>query len=85
MGVSSETYRRRRGDVLMGRCGYVPLRRPSDVPMRRISFETCLRGREDVPMRRLCYVLLRRRHVVPIRCCGDVLMRHLGDVPSRHR
>ena len=35
MGVSFETYRRRRRDVLMGRRRYVPLRRLGDVPMRR--------------------------------------------------
>ena len=35
MGVSFETYRRRRRDILMGSCGYVPLRRLGDVPMRR--------------------------------------------------
>ena len=35
MGVSFETYRRRRRDVLMGRRGYVPLRRLGDVPMKR--------------------------------------------------
>ena len=34
-GVSFETYRRRRRDVLMRRRGYVPLRRLGDVPMRR--------------------------------------------------
>ena len=35
MGVSFETYRRRRWDVLMGRRSYVTLRRLGDVPMRR--------------------------------------------------
>ena len=41
MGVSFETYLRRRGDVLMGRRHYVPLRRRHDIPIRR---------REDVPL-----------------------------------
>ena len=35
LGVSFGSYRRRRRDVLMGRGGYVPLRRLSDVPLRR--------------------------------------------------
>ena len=35
LGVSFGSYRRRHRDVLMGRCGYVPLRRPGDVPLRR--------------------------------------------------
>ena len=30
-----------------------------------------------------CYVLLRHRHDVPVRCRGDVLMKRLGDVPSK--
>ena len=34
-GVSFETYRRRRRDVLMGRRGYVTLRHLGDVPMKR--------------------------------------------------
>ena len=35
LGVSFGSYRRRRRDVLMGRSGYVPLRRLGDVPLRR--------------------------------------------------
>ena len=35
LGVSFGSYRRRRRDVLMGRGGYVPLRRLSDVALRR--------------------------------------------------
>ena len=38
--VSFGSYRRRRRDVLMGRGGYVPLRRLSDVPLRRHWVET---------------------------------------------
>ena len=34
LGVSFGSYRRRRRDVLMGRNGYVPLRRLGDVPLR---------------------------------------------------
>ena len=50
-GVSFETYLRCRGDVLMGRCHYVPLRRRHDTPIRR---------REDVPLRRRWVFHLRR-------------------------
>ena len=35
LGVSFETYLRRRGDILMGRRHYVPLRRLHDIPIRR--------------------------------------------------
>ena len=35
LGVSFGSYRRRRRDVLIGRSGYVPLRRVGDVPLRR--------------------------------------------------
>ena len=35
MDVSFEAYRGRLRDVLVGRHGYVPLRRLGDVPMRR--------------------------------------------------
>ena len=35
LGVSFGSYRRRRRDVLMGRGGYVPLRRLCDIPLRR--------------------------------------------------
>ena len=35
LGVSFGSYRRRRRDVLMGRRGYVPLRRPGDVQLKR--------------------------------------------------
>ena len=36
LGVSFGSYRRRCRDVLMGRRGYVPLRRLGDVPLRRL-------------------------------------------------
>ena len=36
-------------------------------------------------MERRCYILLSPRHAVPIRCCGDVPLRHLSDVPPRRR
>ena len=54
MGVSFETYLKRRGDVLMRRRHYVPLRRRHD---------TIIRLREDVPLTRLGEVPLRRRWV----------------------
>ena len=54
MGVSFETYLKRRGDVLMRRRHYVPLRRRHDI---------IIRLREDVPLTRLRDVPLRRRWV----------------------
>ena len=62
MGVSFETYLRRRGDVLMRRRHYVPLRRLHDIPIR------C----EDVPLTRLRDVPLRRRWVFHLRRTCDV-------------
>ena len=35
MGISFESYRRRRNDVVIGRRGYLLLRHLGDVPMRR--------------------------------------------------
>ena len=63
LGVSFETYLRRRGDVLMGRRHYVPMGRHHDIPIRR---------REDVPLRRLGDVPLRRRWVFHLRRTCDV-------------
>ena len=86
-GVLFGTYRRRRRDVLMGHGGCVPLRRLSDVPLRRrwvFHLWLVLRRRGDVLIGR-CYVLLRHCGDVPIWCCGDVPLRCLGDVPSRLR
>ena len=51
MGISFETFLRRRGDVLEGRRCYVLLRRRYDVPIKR---------RGDVPLRRLGDVTSRR-------------------------
>ena len=49
-----------------------------------VSFETCFRRHGDVLMGPHCYVLLRHRHKVPIRCCGEIPLRRLGDVvPGR--
>ena len=53
LGVSFETYRRRRRDVLMGRHGYVPLRRLGDVPLNVVGcfiwdlFETSWRRTDE--------------------------------------
>ena len=58
LGVSFETYLRPRGDVLMGRRHYVPMRHHHDIPIRR---------REDVPLRRLADVPLRRHWVFHLR------------------
>ena len=51
MGVSFDTYLRRRGDVPTGRHYYASLRRRYDIPIRR---------REDIPLGRLGDVPLRR-------------------------
>ena len=67
MGVSFETYLRRRGDVLMRRRHYVPLRRGHDIPLRR---------REDVPLRRLDDVPLRRYWVFHLRRTCDFSGTH---------
>ena len=84
LGVSFGSYRRRRSDVLMGRRGYVPLRRFGDVPLRR-RWVFHLRRRGDVLMRRRHYVPLRRGHDIPIRCREDVPLRRLDGVPLRCR
>ena len=63
MGVSFETYLRRRRDILMGRRHYVPLRRRHNIPIRR---------REDIPLRRPGDVPLRRRWVLHLRRTCDV-------------
>ena len=85
MGVSFETFLRRRGDVMMGRRCYVLLRRYYDVPIRRCR-DAPLRGLGDVPsrrrwvfhLRRTCDVTgtyretsLRRRHDV-LMSCGEL-------------
>ena len=63
MGVSFETWLRRRVDVLMGRRHYVPMRRHRNIPIRH---------RQDVPLRRLGDVPLRRRWVLHLRRTCDV-------------
>ena len=47
------------------------------------SFETCLRCCRDVLIGCHCYLLFRRCHNVPIRCCGDIPLGRLVNVPSR--
>ena len=58
MGVLFETYLKHRGDVLMGRHHYAPLRSCHEIPIRR---------REEVPLRRLGDVPLRCRSVFHLR------------------
>ena len=58
MGVSFKTRLRRRGDVMIGCCCYVLLRRRYDVPIRR---------RGDALLRRLGDVLSRRRWMFHLR------------------
>ena len=58
LGVSFGSYRRRRRDVLMGRRGYVPLKRLGDVPLRCLgcfiwdSFETSWRRTDGTSLLR---------------------------------
>ena len=59
MGVPFETCLRRRGEVMMGRCCYLILRRRYDVPIRRRG-DAPLRRLSDVPSRR-CWVFHLRR------------------------
>ena len=83
--VTFGTYRRRRRDVIMGRHGYIPLRRFSDVPLRVVG--CFIWDLSETSWRRLigrdCCVLLRRRHNVPIRRRIGVPLRRLADVPPR--
>ena len=73
LGVLFGNYRRRRRDVLIGRGGYVPLRRRGDVLMGRRHCVPMGRHhdipirREDVPLRRLGDVPLRRHWVFHLR------------------
>ena len=78
------TYKARRRDLLMGRCGYVLLRRIGDVPLKS-HLVFYLRLIWDVLETYSCYASLRRRHDVPIRLRGEVPLRRLGNVPSRRR
>ena len=88
MGVSFETFLRRRGDVLIGRRCYILLRRHHDVPRRR---------RGDVPLTRLGDVPPRRRWMfylrptcnvsgtyrqTSLRCRHDVLLPG-GNIPGK--
>ena len=50
-----------------------------------VSLETCLRRRGDKLIGRCCYFLLRRRHNIQIRRRGNVLLKHVSDVPQRRR
>ena len=59
MGVLFEACLRRRGDLLMGRHHYVPMRRHQDIPIRR-SEDVLLRRLGDVPLRRSWVFHLRR-------------------------
>ena len=76
LGVSFGGYRRLRRDVLMGRGGYVPLRRLGDLLTER---------RHYVPMRRHHNIPIRRREDASLRRREDVSLRRLGDVPLRRR
>ena len=90
LGVSFESYGRHRRDVLMGRRGYVPLRRLGDMPLKnhwvfhlRLAWNVVEIYWSDVVV--TSSTSLRRRHDVPIKPYGNVLLRRLGDVlPRRH-
>ena len=70
MGVSVETYLRRRGDLLIGRHHYVSLRRRHDIPIR------C---REDVPLRR-CWVFHLRLTCNVAGTYRETSLQHRQDV-----
>ena len=78
LGVSFGSYKRRRRDVLMGRSGYVPLRRHWVFHLRLL-----LRRRGDVLMGRRHYVPMRRHNNIPIRRRKDAPLRCVGHVPLR--
>ena len=59
MGVSFETYLRRRGDVLIGLRHYVSLKSRHDIPIKHREDEL-LRRLGDVPLRRHWVFHLRR-------------------------
>ena len=80
LGVSFETFLRRRGDVMIGCRCYVLLRRRYNVPIRR-GGDVSLRRLGGVPSRR-CWVFHVRRtcdisgtyRETSLRRCHDVLM-----------
>ena len=82
LGVSFGSYRRRRRDVLMGRRGYILLRRFGDVPLIR-GWVFHLRLIWDVLETYWWEVPLRRGHDIPIRGRENVPLRRLDDVPLR--
>ena len=87
LGVLFGSYRRRSRDVLMGRGGYVPLRRREDVPLRRLG-DVPLRRRWVFHLRRTCDVTgtyremsLRRRHDVLLPG-GYVVLKNFSETLS---
>ena len=71
-GVSFETYLRRRGDVLMGRRHYVPMRPRHIIPISRCE-DVPLRCRRVFHLRRSCNVAGTYREM-SLRCRHDVLL-----------
>ena len=78
MGVSFETCLRRRGDVLMGRHHYVPMRCNHSIPIRRRE-DVPLRGLGDVPLRR-CWVFHLRRTCDVTETYRETSLRRRHDV-----
>ena len=66
LGVSFGGYRRLRRDALMGRGGYVPLRRLGDLLTERRHYVP-MRRHHDIPIGCRKYVSLRRLGDVPLR------------------
>ena len=75
LGVLFETYRRRRRDVPIGRCGYLPLRRLGNVLLKRCFmrdlFETSWRCAYGTSLLRPFETSLRRSNKTSGRCTTD--------------
>ena len=79
LGVSFGGYRRLRRDVLMGRGGYLPLRRLGDLLTERRHYVP-MRRHHDIPIRCCKYVSLRRLGDVPLRRHWVFHLRLVWDV-----
>ena len=91
LGVSFGSYRRRCRDVLMGRRGYIPLRRLGDIPLirgwvfhLRLIWDVVETYWWDVPLRRGHDVPIRGRENVPLRCLDNVPLRRHWVFHLRH-
>ena len=75
LGVSFQSYRRRCRDLLIGRPGYVPLRRRDDVPLRQ-CWVFHLRFTWDIVERYWCDVIITSP--------WDVIRKHTNRTSWRH-